>query len=126
MPNKIKDILVVDDEQDIRDLLKDFLEGHSFNVQLAEDGLKAIELIEKKPPGIIIVDLLLPGEHGINLIKTVKEKYFIPTIIISGIYKKEEVEDFIEEYFVEGYFEKPVNLNALLKKIKSIVDAKSV
>ena len=126
MQSNFKDILVVDDEQEIRDLLKEFLEENKFNVVLAADGLKALELIEKKLPGLAIVDLLLPGEHGINLVKTIKEKYFIPTIIISSIYRREELEDFIEEFFVEGYFEKPINLNELLKKINAISEARAV
>jgi len=126
MHDKIRNILVVDDEENIREFLKEFLEEHDFKVTLADDGQRALELIEEKPPGILIVDLLLPGEHGISLIKTVKEKYFIPTIIISSIYDRNEVEDFMEEYFVEGFLEKPLNLDLLLEKINSIINARTV
>ena len=126
MPDNLKDILVVDDEKEIRDLLKDCLEENHFNVLLAVDGIKALELIEERPPGLVIVDLLLPGEHGINLIKTVKEKYFIPVIIVSGVYRQEEVSDFMEEYSVEGFLEKPIDLNKLLEKIHQAVNAGTV
>lgn len=126
MHSNIKNILVVDDEENIREFLKDFLEEHNFNVTLAEDGQKAQELIEENLPELMIVDLLLPGEHGITLIKTVKEKYFIPTIIISSIYDRDEIEDFMEEYFVEAFLEKPLNLDLLLEKINSIINAKTV
>lgn len=126
MHDNIRNILVVDDEENIREFLKEFLEENNFNVTLAEDGLKALELIEENLPGLMIADLLLPGEHGITLIKTVKEKYFIPTIIISSIYDRDEIEDFMEEYFVEAFFEKPLNLDLLLEKINSIINARTV
>jgi DNA-binding response OmpR family regulator len=128
MNNKLRhtNILVVDDEEEIRELLKDFLEIKGFNVRIESDGLKALELIEKEVPDIIIMDLLLPGEHGINLIRTVKEKYFIPIIIISGIYNKEEVEQLMEEYFVEDFMRKPLDLEELAKKINKILDEKAV
>jgi DNA-binding response OmpR family regulator len=121
MPKIKRDILVVDDEQEIRDMLKDFLEEHEFNVTVVADGLAAMESIEKKLPGIVISDLLLPGEHGIDLVKSIKEKYFLPVIIITSIYEQEELEDMMEEYFVEGFCEKPINLVDLLNKIKAII-----
>ncbi len=126
MHDNIRNILVVDDEENIREFLKEFLEEHNFKVTLADDGQKALELIEENLPGLMIVDLLLPGEHGIPLIKTIKQKYFIPTIIISSIYDRDEVEDFMEEYFVEAFLEKPLNLDLLLEKINSIINARTV
>lgn len=121
MQNK-KIILVIDDEPDIRDLLKDFLEDNDFFVQAVDDGAEALEFMEKETPDIVITDLLLPGEHGIDLIKIIKEKYFIPVIVISGIYRAEEVTHVIKEEFVEAFFEKPLELNALLEIINSILN----
>jgi len=116
-----RDILVIDDEPEIGEMLHDFLKEHDFTVTLVRDGLAARETFDKKLPGIVIVDLLLPGEHGLNLIRTIKEKYFLPVIIISGVYKQDEVLDFMEEHFVEGFIEKPVNLSVLLQKINEII-----
>jgi DNA-binding response OmpR family regulator len=126
MKDKTRTILLVDDEKDIRDILAEFLEDNNFTVRTAADGLKALELIEESVPELALVDLLLPGEHGINLIKTIKEKYFIPVIIISSIYNKEEVEDFMEEYFVDGFIPKPIVLDKLLEKIEAILNAGTV
>ena len=119
-------ILVIDDEKEVRELLKDYLEGKNFNVTLAADGLQAQQRFKEKVPDIVIIDLLLPGEHGINLVKTIKEKYFIPVIIISGIYSRDEIKDTIEEYFVEGFFEKPLNLDKFLEKINAIINERAV
>lgn len=121
MQNK-KIILVIDDEPDIRDLLKDFLEDNNFAVELVDDGVEALEYMEKNIPDFVITDLLLPGEHGIDLIKIIKEKYFVPVIVISGIYRPEEVPHVIKEDFVEAFFEKPLDLDKLLEKINSILN----
>ena len=126
MKDKTRNILLVDDEKDVRDILAEFLEENNFTVRTAADGLKALELLEESIPGIALVDLLLPGEHGINLIKTIKEKYFAPVIIISSIYNKEEIEDFMEEYFVDGFIPKPIDLDKLLEKIESILNDRTV
>ena len=126
MKDKTRNILLVDDEKDIRDILAEFLEENNFSVRTAADGIKALELLEESIPGLALVDLLLPGEHGINLIKTIKEKYFVPVIIISSIYNKEEIEDFMEEYFVDGFIPKPLDLKKLLEKIESLLNDKTV
>lgn len=128
MPKKrnIETILVVDDEQEVRDFLREFLEDKGFKVTLAEDGIKARESLASSLPDLVIVDLLLPGEHGMEIVKFIKEKYFLPTLIISGIYKYEEIIDRIKEYFVEGFLEKPVNINLLLEKIEAIANGETV
>lgn len=117
-----KIILVIDDEPEIRDLLKDFLEDNNFTVELVDDGVEALEYMERNTPDLVITDLLLPGEHGIDLIKIIKEKRFVPVIVMSGIYRSEEVSHVIKDNFVEGFFEKPLDLDKLLEKINSLLN----
>jgi len=116
-----KHILVIDDEPEVLSLLKEFLEEKEFKVSTAADGIRAMESLEQNLPHLVICDLLLPGEHGINLVKTIKEKYFIPIIIISSIYPKEDLSDFMEEHFVESFMEKPLDLGHLFKQIQGIL-----
>lgn len=125
MPTK-KNILIVDDDQEVIDLLKDYLEVNEFNTSSFTDGLEALDYLKDTVPDLVITDLLLPGEHGINVVKTIKQKYFIPVIMMSSIYNEKELKHVIDEYFVEGFFQKPFELNALLRKINSIFDAKPV
>ena len=118
--NKKNLILIVDDEEEIRLLLKEFLEGKDFEVLVAEDGQKALELAEKHIPDLVITDLLLPKEHGIDVMHKIKDRFFIPIIAISGIYKKDEIKEKIDDIYLDGFFEKPLNLEELLKGIQAV------
>jgi len=115
-------ILIVDDEEEIRLLLKEFLENKDFEVLVAEDGQKALELAEKHIPDLIITDLLLPKEHGINVMHEIKDRFFIPIIAISGIYKKDEIKEKIDDIYLDGFYEKPLNLEKLFKGIQAILN----
>lgn len=115
-------ILIVDDEEEIRLLLKEFLENKGFEVLVAEDGQKALELAEKHIPDLVITDLLLPKEHGINVMHEIKDRFFIPIIAISGIYKKDEIKEKIDDIYLDGFYEKPLNLEKLFKGIQAILN----
>jgi DNA-binding response OmpR family regulator len=114
-------ILVVDDEEDIRLLLKDFLEKNGFEVMEAGDGQKAMQLAEEKTPDLVITDLLLPKEHGIDLMRSLKDRYLLPIIAISGIYKKNEINNCVNDIYIEEFFEKPLNLNEILGCVQSVL-----
>lgn len=117
-----KTILIVDDDSEVLNLLKDFLEEKQLNVLDAENGAKALEIAQMEQPDILVTDLLLPGIHGIDLVKTVKSKYEIPIIVISGVYKGGELSDFLESENVDAYFIKPLNLNLLYEKINTLLN----
>lgn len=115
-------ILIVDDEEAIRHLLKEFLETRDFQVLLAEDGQEALALAEKRIPDLVITDLLLPKEHGIDVMHEIKDRFFIPIIAISGIYKKDELKEKIDDIYFDGFYEKPLNLEELFKGIRAILN----
>jgi len=72
MKKKAK-ILVVDDEAIVRDSLRDWLSDVGHQVLTAENGFQALEIIQKEKPSIAIVDLVMPGMDGIELLKRAKE-----------------------------------------------------
>ncbi len=117
-----REILIVEDEEETRELLVTFFRENNYDVREAGNGTDALDLLKEKVPDLVITDLLLPGEHGVDLVRKVKDRYFIPVIIISGIYRAEEVRDVIENYFVEGFFEKPVDVMNLLRKVNVILN----
>ncbi len=78
-------ILIVDDEVDIRIMLKKMLERENHDVSLAENGKVAVKLIEETQPDILITDLIMPEKEGIETILEVRKKYpDIKIIAISG------------------------------------------
>ncbi len=117
-----REILIVEDEEETRELLASFFRENNYDIREADNGTDALHLLTEKVPDLVITDLLLPGEHGVDLVRKIKDRYFIPVIIISGIYRAEEVRDVIENYFVEGFFEKPVNVMTLLRKVNVILN----
>ena len=70
----MKKILVVEDDPDIRELLKYNLSREGFEVHLAENGLAGLELASELSPDLIILDLMLPQVSGIELCKRIRQK----------------------------------------------------
>ena len=105
-------ILVVDDEEEIRLLLKEFLERNGFDVMEAADGQQALKLAGENVPDLVITDLLLPKEHGIDVMQSIKDRFFLPIIAISGIYKENEIKDRLGDIYIDGFFEKPLDLDS--------------
>jgi DNA-binding response OmpR family regulator len=115
-------ILIVDDEEEIRLLLREFLEKNGFTVLAAADGQQALKLAGEQPPDLVITDLLLPKEHGIDVIQAIKDRFFLPIIAISGIYKKDEIRNQVGDVFIDAFFEKPLDLEGILACIHSILN----
>lgn len=115
-------ILIVDDEKEIRQMLQDFLERNGYAVLAAEDGQQAVQLAGEHRPDLVITDLLLPKEHGIEVMQAIKDQFFLPIIAMSGVYRKDEVEGRVGDVFIDGYFEKPLDLEAVLACIRSILN----
>ena len=109
-----KKILVIDDEPPYRELLKTILEKNNFIVFDVPDGQEAnivLQSIDKID--LVITDLMMPGEHGIDVMIRIKKDYKVPVLVISGVYDKEMFE---EEgiRFSDGFLKKPIETNELL------------
>ena len=110
----MKKILVVEDDMDIHNLIKNVLEKERYDVISAYSGTEAILLIEKKAPDLILLDLMIPGLSGEEIIKKVKN---IPIIVISA---KISSEDKVNALSIgaNDYITKPFDTNELLARIK--------
>ena len=114
-------ILIVDDDADVRDMLRDALTQDGYRVVLSASGAGAIQMVQTDMPDLIILDLLLPGEHGLDLVATIKQRFFIPILIISGVYEFKEIRAQLETIMVEGFFEKPIHVEKFLAVIKQLL-----
>ena len=86
MENSKIHILVVDDDDGIRNLLKDFLFNNNYIVSTAENGDQAKKKLEYFKFDIIILDVMMPGKDGYELTKEIKKKINVPIILLSLIH----------------------------------------
>lgn len=83
-----KDVLVVDDEQDVRDYLRALLQDNGYAVRTARDGAEGMTQVQAQRPDVILLDLQMPEETGTGLyrkLRDLKGLRDIPVIIISGL-----------------------------------------
>lgn len=123
---KKKEILVIEDESDIGFLLKEFLEDNGFIITLAEEGRVAVELLKRKNFDLLIVDMLLPGEHGMDIIKMKGDNFITPIIIVSGIYDEKDIFTMLQDSNVKYFIKKPFDLKNLLEKVNSAINADQI
>ena len=115
-------ILVIDDERSIRNTLKDILEYEKYEVDLAEDGNKGIEMIRGAEYDIVLCDIKMPGLDGLEVL----ERMMVlapdtPVVMISGHGNIDTAVDSIKKGAFD-YIEKPLDLNRLLITIRNAMD----
>ena len=116
-------IMVIDDDADIRELMKMFLEADGYDVSLAKDGLDAIEQLQAGArPALILLDLMLPRMDGEQFLKRMRAGRFgkIPVVVISG---HNAAQQKAVEIQAVSCLEKPVELDELLKTVRQFASA---
>jgi signal transduction histidine kinase/DNA-binding response OmpR family regulator len=119
-----KTILVVDDEPNIRRLLRQELETEGYLVKEAKDGVAALETIKQAPPDLIITDVMMPRLDGFDLtavLKTNPETANIPTIILSIV--EDQIRGF--RLGVDRYLTKPIDIGSLLSNVENLLTHKT-
>lgn len=112
-------ILVVDDDENFRSLLVDFLQTSGYTARGAEDGEAALALLREVPFDLLLVDLRLPGMDGLELIRQAKSLHSpAPIIIVTGYGSKESAIEAVR-LGVTNYLEKPIrDLSALASAVQ--------
>jgi len=118
-------ILVIDDEQSIRNTLREILEYEKFTVQDAADGMEALELIGKETFDVILCDIKMPKMDGIEVLEKILETVDTPVIMISGHGTIETAVEAIKMGAFD-YIAKPLDLNRLLITIRNAMDKASL
>ncbi|QYX55494.1 sigma-54 dependent transcriptional regulator [Roseovarius sp. SCSIO 43702] len=116
----MSDILIVDDERDIRELISDILEDEGYTTRLAGNSDEAMAAVKAEQPGLLILDIWLKDSHmdGIDILKAVKRDYpDVPVVIISGHGNIEIAVAAIKQGAYD-FIEKPFNIDQLLVVIR--------
>ena len=121
MENNKHQILIVDDDDRIRNLLKDYLTENNYIVSTAENANQAKEKMHYLKFDLIILDVMMPGQNGYELTGEIKKKIKIPIILLTA---KGEVENRIKglELGADDYIGKPFEPKELLLRIKNIIN----
>jgi two-component system phosphate regulon response regulator OmpR len=121
MENNKHQILIVDDDDRIRNLLKDYLTENNYIVSTAENANQAKEKMHYLKFDIIILDVMMPGQNGYELTREIKKEIKIPIILLTA---KGEVENRIKglELGADDYIGKPFEPKELLLRIKNIIN----
>lgn len=112
-------ILVVDDEKLIRDVIREYCENEGYTIKEAENGLEALELVEKQTFDLIILDIMMPKLDGFSVCKELKQKR-IPIIVLSA--RGEEYDKLMGfDLGIDDYVTKPFSPKELMARVKAVL-----
>jgi DNA-binding response OmpR family regulator len=113
-------ILIVDDQREICDLVEEYLSGEGYRVSTAQDGAGMRRVMAQSPVDLVILDLMLPGEDGLTLARSLRQESSVGIIILTG--RGEIVDRIIGlEMGADDYLPKPFHLRELLARVKSVL-----
>lgn len=118
-----KSVLVVDDEEMTRDLLRLMLKGTGFKIDEAEDGYSALEKIAAQKPDIVILDVMMPGMDGLTVCRTLRSQpqtIDLPVIMLSAKTTPTAIQDGLDAG-ANKYLTKPVGFKELLNNIQDVL-----
>jgi two-component system OmpR family response regulator len=115
-----KHILVVDDDREIRSLLCDYLEKNGFRTTAAADGRETRRVLERTPVDLIVLDLMLPHESGLDICRALRATSDVPVIMLTAL--GDEVDRVVGlEVGADDYLPKPFSPRELLGRIKAVL-----
>ena len=113
-------VLVVDDEPTIREIVVSYLEREGFKTLEAADGNRARELLERNPPDLVVLDLMLPGTDGLELCRWIRSRSRLPVIMLTA--RGEESDRIVGlELGADDYVTKPFSPRELAARVRTVL-----
>ena len=117
---RMKTILVVDDERNIVELVRLYLEKEGFNVVAASDGEQALVQYERTGPDLVVLDLMLPKMDGFEVCRELRRRGDVPILMLTA--RSEDIDAIVGlELGADDYVTKPFNPRALVARVKAIL-----
>lgn len=115
-----KTVLIVEDDRNIADLLRLYLEKEGYEVAIAHDGLRGVELFREKQPSLVLLDVMLPGMDGWGVCRTIRSESKTPIIMLTA---KSETEDKVAglKQGADDYITKPFEMKEVLARIEAVL-----
>lgn len=113
-------ILLADDDQELAQLLRDFLSRESFDVSLAHDADSAIEMARETPIDAIVLDVMLPGRSGLDVLRELRRESAIPVLMLTAL--GEDIDRILGlELGADDYIPKPCNPRELAARLRAVL-----
>ena len=113
-------ILIVDDEENIREVIKEYAKNENFEVIEADNGVKALELLDNEKFDLMVLDIMMPIMDGFTLLNNIPKEKRIPTIILSA--RDDEVDKLVGfDKGIDDYLCKPFSPRELIARMKAII-----
>ena len=114
--------LVVDDEKGVVDELKELLEMRSYRVYSATSGEQALLIMKKENPNIVILDILMPGMDGIEVLRQIKKTYPKTRVIMLTAVEDEGMKKMATSLGASGYLTKPYSFEEVISISRKIIN----
>ncbi len=115
-----KTVLIVEDDNNIADLLRLYLEKEGYAVSIASDGLKGVKLFHEVQPALVLLDVMLPGMDGWGVCRAIRAESKTPIIMLTA---KSETEDKVQglKQGADDYITKPFEMKEVLARIEAVL-----
>jgi two-component system phosphate regulon response regulator OmpR len=115
-----KRVILVDDDEKLRKLLREYLEGYGFEVMGLPDGSQVLERVRSELPDIVILDIMLPKRDGLDVLREIRTESSVPVIMLTA--KGDDADRIVGlELGADDYLPKPFNPRELLARMKAVL-----
>ncbi|OUC02613.1 DNA-binding response regulator [Bacillus thuringiensis serovar medellin] len=113
-------ILVIEDDQEIQELIKQFLMTQQYTVEVASDGLEGMKQFNKQPFDLILLDVMMPNINGFEVAKMIRVQSNIPIIMLTAL---EEEQDQMKGFDlgIDDYITKPFSFHVLIRRVEAVL-----
>ena len=113
-------LLVVDDDRELCDLVREYLEGDGFEVEVRHDGESGLARALADPPDLLVLDVMLPGKNGFDVLREVRARSSLPVVMLTA--RGEDVDRIVGlELGADDYLGKPFNPRELAARIRAVL-----
>jgi two-component system response regulator RstA len=120
MDSSTPKVLIVEDDERLATLTAEYLQGNGMDVEVIGDGARAIPAIIERQPDIVVLDLMLPGADGLEVCRSVRDRYKKPILMLTA--RTDDVDQVLGlEMGADDYVAKPVKPRVLLARIRALL-----
>ena len=113
-------ILLVDDDEKLLKLLREYLEDYGFQVHTLGDGSTVVQILREESPDIVILDIMLPKKNGLEVLREIRKEFSLPVIMLTA--KGEDADRIVGlELGADDYLPKPFNPRELLARMRAVM-----